>query len=184
MEVKKKYMSRPEWKRIVEREYRVIKLEEGDWIGKVSLLWIKKVTSPRLEQYHESFIKIVDDNYYWIQLALKGKKYWVTAMFDENMKIVQYYIDIIKSSDVSQDDPFFYDMFLDLVITGEEIVLLDEEELKQALNEGVISIEEYNEAYKTANSIMNDFKEFKTKLDYVCNKYLKILVRTIEKDNS
>ncbi len=184
MEIKKKYMSRPEWKRIIEREYKVINLEEEDLGGKISLLWIKKVTSPRFEQYHESFIKIVDDNYYWIQLALKGKKYWVTAMFDENMKIVQYYIDIIKSNSVIEDDPYFYDMFLDLVITGEEIVLLDEEELKQALDEKIITIEEYNEAYETANDIMNNFEDFKTKLDYICNKYLNKLVRTLNEENS
>lgn len=61
----------------------------------------------------------------------------------------------------------------DVVVNPDgEIILLDENELKEALDRLEISKEDYDMAYKEANMLMNKLKGNKGKLEDFTNKYL------------
>ncbi len=178
MQVKKKYMSKENWTRITKRRYKEKSIVENGEKAIVSLLIIDELTESLVKNYGNSIsVKIVDNGYYWLQVAVENKNYWITAMYDENKDLVQYYIDItLKNVLYEENTPYYYDLFLDIVMLKDgTIILLDEDELKQALKENVIKKEQYEFAYNTANKIMLELLKNKDKLDSFCNKYFGIL---------
>jgi len=65
---------------------------------------------------------------------------------------VQWYIDICKTQGVTEQQvPWFDDLFLDIVVLpGGETLLLDEDELEEALDEGQITERDAEMAERTA----------------------------------
>lgn len=183
MEIQKKYMKKQNWKRVTEREYISNAIEEENIKGVASLLFIKKVEQPSVKEYKNNItVKIADKNFYWLQLGIENENYWITAMYDENRKLIQYYIDITEKNVIdSKDDSYFYDLFLDIVIlnTG-EIILLDEDELEEALKEKAINYEQYELAYNKAKNIIKFVSKEKDKLEYFCNKYFNQLLSQLQ----
>jgi predicted RNA-binding protein associated with RNAse of E/G family len=183
MGIQKKYMKKQNWKRVTEREYISNVIEEENIRGVASLLFIKKVEQPSFKEYKNKItVKIADEKFYWLQLAIENENYWITAMYDENKKLIQYYIDITEKNVIdTKEDSYFYDLFLDVVIlnTG-EIILLDEDELEEALKEKVINHEQYELAYNKAKNIMEFISKEKDKLEYFCNKYFNQLLSQLQ----
>ena len=65
-------------------------------------------------------------------------------------------------------------MYLDVVITPSgEVILLDEDEFKDAYNRKEMTKEEYDEAYKIANDLIEKLKNNKDKLQKYTDSYLK-----------
>jgi len=73
-------------------------------------------------------------------------------MFNNNKEIVQWYFDITKQHGVdNRGIPFFDDLYLDvIVLPSSEILLLDEDELKEALDKEELIKDEYYLAYREA----------------------------------
>lgn len=174
--LEKKSINKENWKRIIKRKQTSCYIIENNKnIGIANLLKIEKVKS-RLVKYYDEVgdLKIVDDGYYWLQVALNDKNYWITAMYNEKKEFVQYYIDIsYKNVIISKDEAYFYDLFLDVVYCKNNIILLDKNELDQALQLNSISKEQYNMAINVAKDILNNFASRKEELDKFCFKYLK-----------
>ncbi len=80
-------------------------------------------------------------------------------MFDNNQNLIESYFDITKENNFSdEDNPYFIDMKLDICIpNNDKPYIMDEDELKEALNKNLITEEEYNIAYTTANEIVKVF---------------------------
>ena len=177
MEIKKKYMSKETWKRVIKRKYVTQDIDNGI----VSLILIKEVTSPSIKRYENGTeIKIVDNNFYWLQIGLKDKNYWITAMYNEYKELIQIYIDVTLEN-IIDDNPSYLDLFLDIVLTANgDIFLLDEEELKKALYEKNITKEQYNFANNEAKNILKELPKQKEKLIKICNKYLESLLNNTE----
>ena len=178
-------MSKENWNRVILKDYIYQNIEEKDIKGVVSLLYIKKVTTPSYKTYeNEITIKIADDNFYWLQIAIEDKNYWITVMYDENKDIIQYYIDITEKN-VLQDNgnSYFYDLFLDIVVLNDydKLILLDEQELKQALLNKVINEEQYQLAYKITKEIMEALPDKRKLLENFSNKYFNILLNKMKK---
>ncbi len=177
--LEKKHISKENWQRVIDRKYLSCNIIENQKnIGVASLLHIKKIDSPLVKSYKDiGNLKIADKDYYWLQIALKNTNYWITAMYDENKKLVQYYIDITDKNIInSKDDAYFYDLFLDVVFfNNDKTILLDETELIDALNSQIINKQQYNLAYTVANNILKNIKIKKQKLNKFCFKYLEKL---------
>lgn len=167
--LEKKEMSKSRWKRVIESKYEYEYLEECK--GMVSVLHLKKLTSPCYKEYNGKILKIADDGYCWLQFAIDCEKWWLTAMFDEIGNLVQYYIDITSENTIKKDGTaYFYDLFLDVVcINDGEIILLDKDELDKALEDNVITQQEYENAYIVAQNIIKKLKSDKKRLDEFCN---------------
>lgn len=139
-------MERESWGRILERE-DVLKPFSGDGFqGKISLLKMHKVREPLCREYGLKEVTIADDGYSWIQVGLEGQLFWLTAMFDDNDRLVQIYVDITGENVVDVEKPYFIDMYLDYVMVDEMVFELDRDELEEALRSGEITRVQYEEA--------------------------------------
>ena len=161
MELKKKYISKKGWNRVEERKAIYKQLKLGEYEGEISLIKLKKVKEPLYKEYDGETIKIADEGFYWLQLGLRGKNYWLTAMYDDNRKLLQYYIDITKENRIySNGKSYFYDLFLDVVqLYNGKIFLLDEDELLEALTTKIINENDYKLAYEEAYRIKGQIEE-------------------------
>ncbi|WP_313891637.1 DUF402 domain-containing protein [Psychrobacillus sp.] len=163
--LKRKYGDRSGWKRIIERKYSQTYMESREFIGHITLLHLVQVSEPLWVNYGEKNICIVDNGYMWLQHYPIGKNYSVTSMFDASGEIVQWYIDICYEIGIEHNVPWLDDLFLDIVVLANgEIILLDEDELEEALENGSIDKAMYNLAWDEANRITDLIKEKTFKL--------------------
>ena len=176
MEIKKKFMSKDSWKRVIKRKYIIQDINNG----KVSLLFIEKVDSPSVKTYEDGTkLKIADNNFYWLQIGLENKNYWITAMYNESKELIQIYIDITFENKIDEN-PSYLDLFLDIVLMPNgNIFLLDKEELENAFYQNDITKKEYDLANEEAKKILEELPKKKDDLIMICNKYLENLVKKL-----
>ena len=108
---------------------------------------------------------ILDNGYKWIEFYDYNSKIKLTAIYDENSQIVEWYFDIARKIGKENDVPYEDDLYLDVVVTPTgEIILLDEDELQGAYNRLEVNKEEYDMAYNEANQLMKKLENNKNKL--------------------
>lgn len=84
--------------------------------------------------------------------------YVLTIMFDSNNNLIQWYFDISYNISLENDIPYEDDLYLDMIITKEEKeLILDEDELFNALNKGKITQKDVNNAYKVLNYLEDKY---------------------------
>ena len=120
---------------------------------------------------------IISRNYKIMTYFPNSEKYCMTVMYDNNWKLLQWYFDIERyKCKYDLGIPYSEDLYLDVVVLPNgKFYTLDEEELKQALNNNLISKDEYNMAYLTMNKIILMIKNDFTKLYNFTNKSLENL---------
>ncbi|WP_108670402.1 DUF402 domain-containing protein [Peribacillus acanthi] len=152
--LKRRYGNRSEWKRVLQRQYAQSFLDTEDFKGYITLLHTIEVSKPSFVNYGEKNVCIVDDGYMWLQQFPLEKNHSVTTMFDANGDIVQWYIDICFCNGIENGIPWWYDLFLDIVLlpTG-EVIEKDAEELEDALSTGIIDKRLYDMAWNEFNDI-------------------------------
>ena len=116
---------------------------------------------------------IIDNNYRLLEFYDYSSKVKLSAFYDKNSEIIEWYFDIAKKIGKENGVPYEDDLYLDVVIRPDgKIVLLDEKELKEALKRFEITKEEYEMAYEEANKLMLLLKGNKEKLKSFTDKYL------------
>ncbi|HBC85274.1 MAG TPA: hypothetical protein DCZ30_07830 [Clostridiales bacterium] len=124
---------------------------------------------------------IMDNNYKWLEFYDYSSKIKLTAIYDENNEIIEWYFDIAREVGKENEIPYEDDLYLDVVVTPKgDIILLDEDELKQAYDRKEITKEEYENAYKEAEELMSKLKNNKDKLKEYTDKYLKKMLGVIK----
>ena len=114
--------------------------------------------------------------FYVMEIISKNDNYALRMFINDKKEIVEYYFDIIKSCGIDEESkiPYFYDLYLDVVMTpnGKPYVV-DEDELEEALNNKDITKEEYDLAISTKDKLLEEINHGTNKLlnmDY--QKYL------------
>jgi len=117
---------------------------------------------------------IMDKGYKWLEFYDYNSKIKLTAIYDENSQIIEWYFDIAKRIGKENDIPYEDDLYLDVVVTPiGEIILLDEDELQGAYDRLEVTKEDYEMAYNEANQLMKQLENNKDTLEKFTNKYLK-----------
>ncbi|MGE7938582.1 DUF402 domain-containing protein [Bacillus paramycoides] len=155
--MKRKYGDGSTWKRLIEKTYTVKQVEAG----MLGILDIKKVREPSYKEYNGKELCIAGDEYTWMQYFINGKNFAITAMLDDQKKLVQYYIDVTKLYKIDERGlPYFDDLYLDIVLLPNgEIYVLDEDELEDAYSMGDITKEEYELAWHITKWIVETIKK-------------------------
>ena len=154
MTLKHKLANRPSWSRVLEKKYTCTRVDMDDFHGYVTRLDIIKVKKPLYVLMHRKKLKIADDHYRWFMLFPDEDHYSLTVMMDENDEIVQCYFDIVVKNELNEDGiPGFDDLYLDVVFTKDDNILLDEEDLSAALRKGDVSPDTADLAYFSALEI-------------------------------
>ena len=125
---------------------------------------MRKVESPLSVDSPVGRVTIVDNNYKNLIFAPRGENWWLTVMFDAQDNLIESYFDITKENNFdNESNPYFIDMKLDVCIPNNDIpYIMDEDELKEALQLELISEDEYSIAYETAHKIIDTFNNNKT----------------------
>ena len=180
MEHKRKTISRREWSRILESAaaYRDVSLP--GFTAAVGLLHLKKTRSMLVKSVAGMMLKIVDDGYCWLQVAPKNEHWWLTVMFDETGRLVQYYFDVTLENDVRGADSTFIDLYLDVAAQPDgTLELMDQDELTPALAEGIITKEEYGLAEETGRMLVEAIPANIGRLEEFCTRMYAILRRGV-----
>lgn len=120
---------------------------------------------------------ILDEGYKWLEFYDYNSKIKLTAFYDDNNVISEWYFDIAR--EIGKENGLSYedDMYLDVLLTDEgDIILLDEDELKEALDKKQITKIEFENAYKEAEQLMNRLQSKKQELQNFTDKYLKMML--------
>lgn len=120
---------------------------------------------------------ILDKDYKWLEFYDYNSKIKLTAFYDNNNEISEWYFDIAREIGKENGLPYEDDMYLDVLVTDYgEIILLDEDELKEALDKMQITKIEFENAYKEAFQLMDRLHSKKQELQNFTDKYLNIML--------
>ena len=174
IELKRRFADARGHRNIIDKVYKNIKVNTEEFEGNISLLKINKVKNAWFVD--EENRCILNDRYSWLEIYPKNKNYCITAMYDENGKISEWYFDVARQLGVENGVPFEDDLFLDVVVVPDgRIHLLDEDELKEAYENNIISKDEFDMAYEIANKMLNIKEKDIERLREFSYKYLEIL---------
>jgi predicted RNA-binding protein associated with RNAse of E/G family len=178
--MKRKFLDRPNWRRVLKRRFYETYVENEEFCGHLSAIYLDSIKEPLIIKMVGRDYCLVDNGFIWLQFLPRDKNYCLTAMIDRQRRIVQWYYDVTKQNYLDEEGtPYFDDLYLDVVLlyTG-EVLLLDEDELEEALESKHISRDEYDLAYKESNRIIESINM--DKLIEFTNRYLTYLEETIK----
>lgn len=171
--MKRRFAHKPDWSRVLKREFKIEFVDNEELRGYISSIKIKDITEPLTIKTKGVDYCIVDEGYSWIQYFPEGKNFVLTVMIDEKDNVIQWYFDISEKYELTGDGiPFYDDLFLDIaVLTTGEVILLDEDELKDALDKNEITEKQYNNAMRQAQELILWINENFKKLNELTKKY-------------
>jgi len=111
------------------------------------------------KSWSESGTIIADEGYNWVTQWEVGRPYIITKFLDENGELVGVYCDISRPVERIQGGFTFDDLYLDVwMVSGQEPVILDEDELKEAVEAGYITQAEADQAMQVALALVDELK--------------------------
>lgn len=115
--------------------------------------------------------KKIDKNFKMLEYTPIDKNYNVRAYVNDKNEIFEYYLDVTDGMELRDGVPYYNDLFLDVIYYNdkkimkktskvqEELRIIDQDELEDALEQNIITKEQYNEAYNIANQLVSEIKE-------------------------
>ena len=138
--------------------YKKFEIDGEEW--SVYLHKINKVTNEMIGKRPDGKeVVFLKDGFYWLILYPTKSKYALTVAFTEKKEFVEIYTDVIINSGISENGvAYIDDLFLDVVYTAdEEVVLLDSAEFEEALNKKEITYKEYIHANMVSNELVEKY---------------------------
>ncbi len=176
--LKKRYADKYVGYRAQKAEQKIISVTDEYFNGDIYYYNFIEVNNPIIIPNGKC---IIDNNYKWLEFYDYLSKIKLTAIYDENSEIIEWYFDIAREISKDNGIPYEDDLYLDVVVTPNgDVTLLDEDELKEAYNKREMTKEEYENAYEQAEKLMNKLKNNKEKLKEFTEKYLKEILKESE----
>lgn len=146
-----------EWKCIIKKDRIGRIVESSDFSGYVGILNITEVSEPQIWSYNGEEVMVCDKNYQWLTIMPEDDYYCITVMMNEMREVQVCYIDIIAEQGYDKDGvPYFYDLYLDLVVYPDGTIIEDDmDELHNALTDGDITRQQFELALDTCNKLKN-----------------------------
>ena len=146
-----------EWKCIIKKDRIGRVVESSDFSGYVGILNITEVSEPQIWSYNGEEVMVCDKNYQWLTIMPEDDFYCITVMMNEKREVQVCYIDMIAEQGYDKDGvPYFYDLYLDLVVYPDGTIIEDDmDELHNALTDGDITRQQFELALDTCNKLKN-----------------------------
>ena len=175
--LKKRFVTNPNNMEFVDNgSFKIKSFNNSDFVGDVALIKFNKMNKPYMIENIN--LCMANDNYKWLEFYDYNKKYRLTAMYNENNEIIEWYFDIARKIGKEKGMPYEDDLYLDVVLTPEgDIKLLDEDELKNAFDRFEVNKSDYEMAYNEAKQLMNKLQNNKDTLKILTDKYLKEMLK-------
>ena len=173
--MKRKYADYPNWDRVLEKKYKNIYFDNEDFKGNISLLTAVKVKEKLVVVDN---LVLIDDGFKWLEIYPdNNKNIAISVCINTEGYFLEWYFDIAKDSALTENGvPYIDDLYLDVILTPEgEIKMIDQEELQDALDNQIISQDDYDLAYKVANELIAKIDGKINEIDKFTRKYFNIL---------
>ena len=100
--------------------------------------------------------------------------YCITVMMDDSYEMKVCYIDMIDTQGYDDGVPYFYDLYLDLIVYPDGNIITDDmDELQEALKMGEITDVQYHQAITTSqklqDGLLSDIGKFKSYIKDMLN---------------
>ncbi|MDR2590362.1 MAG: DUF402 domain-containing protein [Oscillospiraceae bacterium] len=154
---RRKYIGRPA-DYIKKSSKKIMRIENDNLKGYAAFLFIEEVYNPRFVGEKGREICIADKGYSELCYLPDNENWMVWAIYDNNGKIIEWYFDISKTNSVDKDgNPYCDDLYLDIALmANDEILILDEDELLDAYNNGKITKDDYDLAYNIKEKLITE----------------------------
>ncbi len=155
-----------EWKCIIKKDRIGSVVELSEFSGYVGILNITEVSEPQIWSYNGEEVIVCDKNYQWLTIMPEDDYYCITVMMNEKREVQVCYIDMIAEQGYDKDGvPYFYDLYLDLVVYPDGTIIEDDmDELHNALEDGDITKQQFdlalNACDKLKNGLLSDIVAF------------------------
>ena len=171
--MKKKYINGIDWSWLEVFTSRCIHVEDI-FSGYISYVKADKVKTKIPVDYGQPEICLFDDGYKCLVFLPDNEKWCASAVYNTSNEIIEWYFDMTKENTVDeQGNPFYMDLYLDIAVSPAfKTVVLDEAELKEALERKIITESDYRVAYQTCNKILNEIIPNKDFMVSFFDKYL------------
>lgn len=160
---------------VIEVEQKIKEINDEKFKGDICLNYFKKTSRPSI--ILETGVCFLDNEYKWLEFYNYNSKVMMTAMYNEKNEIIEWYFDITRKIGKENGKPYQDDLYLDVVLRPNgEILLLDEDELKDAFDRKEMTKEEFDDAYKISNDLIKKIKGKEKELKEFTDMYLKIML--------
>lgn len=136
---------------------------------------VKNIIELKEPFYTSKGICLIDKNYYIVEIIPLHENYCIRIFLDNKRNVILYYFDITLQNgfDNLKESIYYDDLYLDVVKQGNNIKVLDENELTEALEGEKINKSEYELAIIKKDELIKSLKDNSNKylnIDY--SKYL------------
>ena len=164
--MKKSRLSYDEWKCIISKDIFGKTVNSELLNGYIGFIDIKGVSEIQTWKFNGENITVCDKGIKWLSILPQNDWYCITAMMDENEKVLLWYIDMIANQGIDVDGvPYFDDLYLDLVVYPDGTIIVDDmDELEEALSKKDITQAQFNLAIETSHrlqqGLLSDISSF------------------------
>lgn len=178
--MKRSRLSYDEWKCIISKNLQGERVITPFFEGYIGLIDIKEVSELQIWKFNGENITVCDKGLKWLSILPQNDWYCITAMMDGNNNILLWYIDMIAAQGTDADDvPYFYDLYLDLVVYPDGTIIVDDQdELEEALTSGDITQAQFDLAIETSDRLKNGLLSNVNEFIKYTNKCLKLIVNS------
>ena len=182
MRIKRKTMRRDEWRVITRKNYAQTTFETPELTGVAGLLRIQRVRRPLY--VGEERLCMVGAGVSWLEIAPLEGFWFITAMFDPQGNLFEYYVDLTDGTRIEPDGSvWFHDLFLDVILTrGSQPRLEDLDELEQALDGGLLTRAQYERTLEEGRRVLEGLRTREGELRAFCEEMRRRLMRAREED--
>ena len=173
--MKRKYADYQNWKDVEEKRYLNKYFYNDDFKGNISLLTAVKVKEKLAVDMNGKQVVVLDDNFRWLEVYPdNNKNIAASIIINDKNEILQWYFDIAKDTGFTEDGvPYIDDLYLDVIMyPSGKLKMVDQNELQEALDIHDITKEDFDLAYKVADSLMKDIDGKTEELTKFTFKYL------------
>lgn len=151
--MKKKLLTKTYVRDVEKFNLKIFQLD--DYI--VCVKQIVKVHSPFITS---GGVKLIDNNFQIVEILPKHENYAMRVFLDDKKQIIQRYFDITKQNaiDAEVNVPFYLDLYLDVIIEDDNIRVVDEKDLDNALKTEQITKDDYSVAIAAKDKLINELK--------------------------
>ncbi|HZC07308.1 MAG TPA: DUF402 domain-containing protein [Ktedonobacterales bacterium] len=156
--MKRTYGNRPGWSRILKHTFTVARVGLPAFNGFVTLYTMIDVREPLYKPVAGDLTLIADTGFHWLQLYSAdawSQAYTVTAAFDPEGSVVQWYIDVCAGHEVDSTRMLWHDdLDLDLVVSNQgAVAVIDVAELELAVDRGETPVAAFHQAWSEVHRL-------------------------------
>ncbi len=162
---------------VISSENKTEKLEAAGAAVWLSLTEVTEVSHPQILHFNGNDLTICDKGRKRFSILPSSDHYCITATLRKDGSVVLWYIDIIAAQDVDNSGiPYFDDLYLDLIVTPDGFVWVDDwDELDAAYQNGEITQELYDLAITACEKLHAELTASISRLEDMTQQYYRYL---------